>query len=126
MDQPISSLMTKTVVSVRPDDTVRAVGEVLRENALSFVPVMDSRSATVVGVLGAADLLQFQASKRDPEAVHAWEICTYKPVEVTVGTPVREVAALMLARGIHHVVVMDGQQLAGVVSSLDFVRQCLD
>jgi CBS domain-containing protein len=118
--------MTKTVVSVRPDDTVRSVGEVLRESALSFVPVMDNRSAAVVGVLGAADLMQFQASKRDPEAVHAWEICTYKPVQVTLDTPVREVAALMLARGIHHVVVMDGQQLAGVVSSLDFVRKCLD
>ena len=50
-------------------------------------------------------------------------LCTYKPVVVRPTTPISEVASLMLERSIHHVVVIDGATLAGVVSSFDFVRR---
>jgi CBS domain-containing protein len=124
MEKPVSSIMTTPVTSVRPDDSVHAVGEVLRRHDLSFVPVVDS-GGTVVGILSVGDLLQFQASKRDPNTVFAWEICSYKPVDVAPDTPISEVARLMVGRRIHHVIVMENQQIAGVVSSLDFVKQYL-
>jgi len=49
-------------------------------------------------------------------------MCSYKPVVVDAETPIAVVAALMVERGIHHVVVTDRHGIAGVVSSLDFVR----
>ena len=59
---------------------------------------------------------------KDPKAVKAWEICTYRPIEVTPDTPAIEVAELMLTHQVHHVVVMDNEALMGIVSALDFVR----
>ena len=50
------------------------------------------------------------------------EICTYKPLSVSADTPIDDVARQMVARHIHHVVVTEQGRVAGVVSSLDFVR----
>ena len=41
---------------------------------------------------------------------------------VRVDAPLGEVARLMVESNIHHVVVTDGNDIQGVVSSFDFVR----
>ena len=80
---------------------------------------------TIVGAISASDLLQFHALGQDPTAVRAWQRCSYKPIIVSPDTPVSEVARLMIESKIHHVVVIDNDGIAGVVSSLDFVRTFL-
>jgi CBS domain-containing protein len=122
-DKPVSSLMTTPVATVRADDTVEQVGEELRRKGLSFAPVVESPDGPPLGIITAADLLQFQVAKRDPTSVQAWQICSYRPIEVTPDTPIGQVAKLMIERRIHHVVVMEHNVMKGIVSSLDFVRQ---
>ena len=123
MDRAISSLMTTPAWTVRATDTVRAIHEKMHRYNLSFVPVVDGPDDIVVGVISAGDLLQFQLAKRDPDAVHAWEICSYKPIEVGPDASLADVARKMVAAGVHHVIVTENAQLKGVVSSMDFVRQ---
>jgi len=125
MDQPVSSLMSFPVWTVPADDTIEQVEAELRDHQLSFAPVVASPGNTVVGIISASDLLQFRTAGRDPKAVRAWEICSYKPLVVGPGTAVGEVARMMVARGIHHVVVSEDEHIRGVVSSLDFVRKFL-
>ena len=122
-DKPVSALMTTPVTTVRADDTIEQVSEKLRSDGLSFVPVVESRDGPPLGIITATDLLQFQAAKRDPKSVQAWQICSYHPIEVAPDMPVGEVARLMVERRIHHVVVMENKVMKGVVSSLDFVKQ---
>ena len=77
---------------------------------------------TAIGVISAADLMQFNAQGRDPTSVRAWQLCTYKPISVAPDTPTSEVARLMVEHDIHHVIVSDSSGMVGVVSSMDFVR----
>jgi signal-transduction protein with cAMP-binding, CBS, and nucleotidyltransferase domain len=121
MNQPISSLMERHVQAIDMDDTVAQVESLFAREGLSWAPVLESRR-TIMGVISATDLLQFHAQRRDPNEVRAWQLCTYKPISVGADTPASEVARLMIERKIHHVVVTDGAGIAGVVSSLDFVR----
>jgi CBS domain-containing protein len=123
MDKPVSSLMTTPVRTVSASDTIEAVEEEMTRHDLSFVPVVEGSGGAVLGVISASDLLQFQRAGRDPKSVQAWEICTYKPIEVSPDTAIAEAARQMVARKIHHVIVMQDQEVVGVVSSLDFVRQ---
>jgi CBS domain-containing protein len=124
MSTPISSIMQREVLSVGMDDTVQAVQAFMNELALTWVPVLTPEGA-VAGVISAADLRQFGATKQDPAAVRAWQLCTYKPISVEVNTPIEAVAALMVKRQIHHVVVVSGDRLEGVVSSLDLVKRLI-
>ena len=123
MEQTVSSLMSPEVRTVRADDTVEAVSAELRENGMSFVPVVDGPGGALLGIVSAADILQFKSAKRDPASVRAWEICSYKPAEVSADATLSEVARLMVERQEHHVVVVDKDAVVGVVSSLDFVRR---
>ena len=121
MSQPISSLMQRRVCSVGLDDTVQAVEAQMAAKGLSWVPVVEP-NGVVLGVISASDLLRFHADKKDPSKVCAWQLCTYKPITVLPDATVGEVARLMVEKSIHHVVVTEGADIQGTVSSLDFVR----
>jgi CBS domain-containing protein len=121
MSKSISSIMQREVLSVGMDDTVQAVQAFMDELRLTWVPVVTPEGG-VAGVISAADLLRFCSTKQDPASIRAWQLCTYKPIGVGVDASIEAVAALMVQRQVHHVVVMSGDRLEGVVSSLDIVK----
>ncbi len=121
MSQSISSLMQRQVWSVGLDETVQTVEAHMAAKSLSWVPVLES-NGVVLGIISASDLLRFHADKKDPSKVCAWQLCTYKPITVRADATVGEVARLMVEKSIHHVVVTEGADIQGVLSSLDFVR----
>lgn len=121
MSQTLSSLMQRDVYWVSADDTMQAVESKMVAKGLSWVPVVDE-SGAVLGVISSIDLLRFHADGKEASVVCAWQICTYKPLLVRPDASLGEVARLMVEANIHHVVVMDGTDIRGVVSSLDFVR----
>ncbi len=117
----VSSIMRGIVTPLSMDDSIEAVESVMKASRVSSAPVYDTDGA-ILGIITANDLIKFQTMGKDPKAVKAWEICTYRPIEVTPDTPATEVAELMLTHQVHHVVVMDNEALMGIVSALDFVR----
>jgi signal-transduction protein with cAMP-binding, CBS, and nucleotidyltransferase domain len=123
--QTISSLMQRQVAVVEMDQTVGQVEALFAERQLSWAPVLEPQGE-IIGVVSADDLVRFRAQGRDASTVPAWQLCTYKPITVDAGTPIPEVARQMVARHIHHVVVTEQGRVAGVVSSLDFVRAFLE
>ena len=122
MSQLISSLMHASVHSAGMDDTVAQVEALLVDKRLSWVPVIEPSKRDAIGVISASDIVGSHARSRDAATTRAWQMCTYKPIVVDIETPIALVAALMVERSVHHVVVTDRNGIAGVVSSLDFVR----
>jgi signal-transduction protein with cAMP-binding, CBS, and nucleotidyltransferase domain len=125
MNQAISSLMEREVWTADMDATVADVERELTLRHLSWAPVLEP-GGVIVGVISASDLLQFHAQGRDPTTQRAWQLCSYKPISVEAATPISEVARRMVEQRIHHVVVTQQGSIAGVVSSLDFVRTFID
>lgn len=123
MDEPISAMLDKPAATVSMDDSVEQVEAALRSHRVSAVPVVNRETGAVVGIISARDLLRLHEEKRDAAALLAWEICSYKPLEVSPHARLSEVARLMVTHGVHHVVVTENQQVKGIVSSLDFVRR---
>jgi CBS domain-containing protein len=126
MSKPISSMMQTQAMAVDMDATLEQVDEVLRLNNLSAVPVIERSNGSVLGIVSARDLAHFHHLKENAPEVRAWEICSYKPVEVSPDASVSDVARLMVARGIHHVVVTENKAIIGIVSALDFVKQFIE
>lgn len=126
MNRTISSMMTKQTVSVAMDDSITQVENVLRSNNLSAVPVLERANGAALGIISSRDLTRFHFEKKDAGAVHAWEICSYKPLEVSPDALASEVARLMLSKGVHHILVTENRAIVGIVSALDFVRQFIE
>ncbi len=122
MSATIDSLMQTLVQTVDIDDSVAQIETFLATQRRSWVPVTNGEGQ-VIGVISASDLLKFHAEQRDPQAVRAWQLCTYRPIIVGPQAALADVAAEMVARHVHHVVVAEGPRVLGVVSSLDFVAR---
>lgn len=121
MSNTISSLMRQEVCRAGPDDTAQAVEARMVAKGLSWVPVVDA-GGVVLGVISSADPLRLHAEGKSADKVPAWQLCSYKPVTVRPDATLSEVARLMVESDVHHVIVAEGADIRGVVSSLDFVR----
>lgn len=120
-NDPISTLMQTPARTIRMDDTVQAVETFLNNQGLSWVPVVND-DGEVVGGLSADELIRFQTNNPDATTTPVWRLCSYQPVCVGPQSTISDVARLMVERKIHHVVVAEGQEIKGVVSSLDFLK----
>ena len=121
----ILSIMCGSLITVDMQDTVLRVEDVLNQHNLSSVPVIDPERRDCFGIISLKDIAQFRAAKRNPSAVLAWEMCTYKPLAASPQASIEDVARLMVEHRIHHVVVVEDGVLKGLVSSLDVIAASL-
>ncbi len=80
----VADIMTRKVVTARPNTSVSAVAHLLRDNKISSVPVVDDHDH-VVGIISEGDLLGWPPSRSprgwwlrlfDDEAVCLEELAT--------------------------------------------------
>jgi CBS domain-containing protein len=139
----VRDVMTRSVVSVQRSTPLKEVAQALIDNNISGVPVVDVDGA-VLGVVSEADLLvkeqgpdtirhrplaRFLGESRESQAqlvklgaTTATEAMTSPAVTIPPGRPVQEAAAIMTARGVNRLPVVDDGRLVGIVSRADLVR----
>jgi tRNA nucleotidyltransferase (CCA-adding enzyme) len=105
--------MTKDVITVSPQATVKNLANILIQNQVSGVPVADKKGK-ILGIVSEADLVAKKGKQ-----VKA--IMTKKVISVAEDTPVEEIAALMTTRKIKRLPVMRGERIVGIVSRADIV-----
>ena len=129
LKKKIRAIMTKHVISVDMQDTIEKVEHILNSHKLSSVPVIDSARRSDLnecfGIISLRDLAHFHESKKNPTAVRAWEICTYKPIQVSPDLIVSDAAQIMVTNGVHHLVITENKSIKGFVSSLDLIKEYL-
>ena len=121
MSTLVSSLMQRSVRSVDLDVTIAQIEALFAEHKLSWVAVV-SNEGEVLGVISESDLTRFRTVLPNLASMHAWQLCTYRPVSVQADAPVDAVARLMVEHRIHHVPVIENDRVTGVVSSLDLLQ----
>jgi CBS domain-containing protein len=130
----VRDIMTSAVVTVGPGLTIREAAELLASRHISGAPVVDH--GRVVGLITATDILDFVAALPGvpPELVDdtEWnsleehtvdEAMTNAPLHtLPPDATARQAAEMMQKEDIHRIVVMEGERLVGVVSTLDITR----
>ncbi len=139
-------VMTSAVVSVGPDMSTREVAKILRDHAISAVPVVDDAGAPI-GMLSEGDLIGRDEANREDrrdwwltllaegEALNADFLASLRTPErrardvmkgpvVTVGEDMEtsEIARLLTAHRIKRVPVLRDGRIVGIVSRADLVR----
>ncbi|CAB3804777.1 hypothetical protein LMG28688_06068 [Paraburkholderia caffeinitolerans] len=136
-------VMTRDVVSVKPDMTVREAAALLVEHEISGAPVLDPQGL-LLGMISDGDLLhrvelgteEFRRSswlemfsaRRDAAAyvkAHARlvkDVMTGGVVTVGEATPLDEVADLLEIHHVRRVPVMRGDRVVGIVSRANLVQ----
>jgi acetoin utilization protein AcuB len=112
----VRNCMTGTVQTVQADDDVAVVRELFRRRRIRHVPVV--AAGRVVGIVSDRDVRGL-AADRSPTSVDA--IMTPAPATTTPSTPVETAAAVMRARKIGALPVLEGHELVGIVSESDLL-----
>jgi CBS domain-containing protein len=135
--------MTKDVLSVAPDTSLKQVAATLVEHDISGLPVCDA-DGQVVGVVSEADILYKESGepRRRSGGALAWLVdstsyesvlkSTARTAGETMGTPpitigpmrpVADAARLMIEHGINRLPVVDEEErLVGIITRADLVR----
>lgn len=139
----VRDVMTRSVISARRGTSLKGVAQLLVDHRISGVPVVDVDGA-VLGVVSEADLLvkeqgadavrhrplaRFLGESRESRAqlaklgaVTAAEAMTVPAVTITSGRSIHEAAAIMTARRVNRLPVVDDGRLVGIVTRADLVR----
>ena len=139
----VRDVMTESVISVRRSTSLKEVALLLIDHKISGVPVVDEGGA-VLGVVSEADFLvkeqgadsirhrrlarflgesgESRVQLAKLEAVTAGQAMTTPAITVGSQQRISEAAALMTARKVNRLPVVDDGRLVGIVSRADLVR----
>jgi CBS domain-containing protein len=117
----IRDVMAESVVTAEPQETVRAIAELMRDrNVGSVVLVAGGRP---VGFLTDRDLaVSVLADGRDPSEP-AGDHASSPVITADPEMEVEEGAELMIRHGVRRLVVMDGERLCGLVGLDDLAAR---
>lgn len=126
----VRDVMTSDVMAVRQDSTARAAFEAMVSAAVRHLPVLDE-TGRVVGMISDRDvrsnavMLGRRLSADNvvlPDGLTASELMSPRPVTVGPDASAREAVALMLARRIGALPVVEDDVLLGIVTETDMLR----
>jgi CBS domain-containing protein len=146
MSLKASDIMTRTVVTVGLENSVKEVATILCAHGISAAPVC-SVAGQLAGVISEGDLMQSLGTARLQRKARwldllaegddlapafmeyikvdrrpAGEIMTSPAITAQEDTPVSDLADLMTKNRIRRLPIMRGQRLIGIVSRSDIIR----
>jgi CBS domain-containing protein len=136
-------IMRRKIVTVESRMTLQELTKILEENCISGAPVVDS-SGAVLGVVSQTDLVRTRREAspgiplyhreldepalslgihfEDSDQTTVEQIMTPGAISFDEETPVETIADAMLKRHIHRVLVTKGENLVGIVTTMDLLR----
>ena len=139
----VSDVMTRRVVSVAPEATIRHAIRLMLDNHISGLPVIDDKGK-LVGIVSEGDFLRRSEIGTERKRSH-WldaflgpgapandyvhshgfkvkEVMTRKPITVQEDTPLDQVVHLMESLRVKRLPVVRGEKVVGVVSRVSLMR----
>jgi len=113
--------MTKPVLVVGPDHTVRQAAQLMASRRVGSAVVVDPEGSGV-GIMTERDVLNAVGRGLDPDIERVAAHITWEVVYAGPQWTLDEAAAAMIRGGFRHLVVLDGDEVLGVISVRDIVR----
>jgi acetoin utilization protein AcuB len=129
----VSDLMTRALITIRPDDSVEVAVQLLRQRGVRHLLVL--KNARLVGIISDRDIKRALDPERtrkkllgigglyfllEPIFVH--EIMTPNPVTIQPNVPIQEAASVMVAERFGALPVVRGNELVGIITETDLLR----
>ncbi len=117
----VSDIMSTSVRTIHRDITICDLEEIFIAHRISGGPVIDN-SGDLIGFVSKSDVTRFDSTGEDPNYTQVIEIASPLVIIVPPETTIEEAAQTMLEKHVHHLLVTEGEELVGILSSLDFVK----
>jgi CBS domain-containing protein len=121
MTTPVRALIKRAPITLPPTASILQTAQTMREQRVSSGLLIEQEH--LFGLVTDRDLRnRALAAGLDP-ALPVLEIATVAPLTVDIAQPAFEALLLMARHNIHHVPVLDGQRVAGMITATDLTEQ---
>jgi len=117
MPRTVQDVMADVKVTLSPQDSLRDVAKALA-SARTGLGIVEVEGG---GVITERDVLRAIAGGTDLDRAPAGDHMSVHPVSVSPDTPLDDACDIMIARGVRHLLVSDGDALVGVLNMRDVV-----
>jgi CBS domain-containing protein len=117
----VSDGMTEVLLTVGPGHSLREAAGAMWARGVGAAVVIDP-DAPGPGVITERDILRSVAEGENPDEERVAEHLTAKLTFAQPDWSLEQAAAAMVRGGFRHLVVVDGSELAGILSMRDIVR----
>lgn len=122
MNEPISSIMTKDVLSVKKNDTVQAVADILFRKGVHHIPVVNG-SNRLEGIITSFDLLKLKIPHEKFNEVLVKDVMTSKVATLEANELIGAAAQIFLKNLFHGIpIVNEDRELLGIVTTHDILK----
>jgi CBS domain-containing protein len=112
--------MSSVVLSVGPGHSLREAARLMAERSVGAAVVVDPESQGV-GIFTERDLLESLGAGEDPDSERVADHLTSSLVYAAPDWSLEEAAVAMIKGGFRHLVVLEGGEVAGIVSVRDIM-----
>jgi CBS domain-containing protein len=117
----VEDVMSSPVITIKDTDTVLAASKLMKKNEIGCVVVVDKKSKPV-GLMTERDVVRRVAALDIlPSKVQAGKSMTKPPATIDAESDVAEAAKKMRELQIRRLVVLQGGELKGIITSNDIV-----
>lgn len=116
-----ADVMVSDVLTVREDTPLKEVTALFKEKRITGVPVVNA-AGELRGVLSESDIIRKTTSIGAWSPSLAGQVMTSNAVTVAPTDTMQRVCELMYNRRIHRVVVAEGVQIRGIITTMDVLR----
>lgn len=131
---PVSSIMTKNLITANVTDTLRRVTSLLKENKIRHLPIVSGDK--LVGIVSKTDIMRlsfgdmFDGQEDADEAIFDMlkleQVMVSNPTTVQEDDNIRDVAEKFAAAEFHAMPVLNGDKITGIVSTTDLIKYLLE
>jgi CBS domain-containing protein len=117
----VRDAMSKAVLTVGPEHTLRQTAQLMTARRVGSAIVVDPDGAGV-GIITERDVLYAVGRGLDPDVERTSAHLTWDVVYAGPDWTIAEAAGAMVRGGFRHLVVLDGDEVLGVLSVRDVLR----
>ena len=117
----VHEAMSTAVVQLGPDHTLRQAAQLMSRRRVGSAIVVDP-DGEGVGIITERDILKAIGADLDPDVERTAEHITWEVVYASPSWTIEEAASAMVRGGFRHLVVIDGDEVLGVISVRDVLR----
>jgi CBS domain-containing protein len=147
--QTVADVMTKDVITVKRETTLRELAEIFETSHFGSLPVVDD-AGTPIGIITESDLIEQGRSLHIPTVISLFdwviplggerrlerdlqkitaqtvgEIFSSELISISPSDPLSKAADIMSEHKLHALPVLEGKKLVGIVARIDIIRSLI-
>jgi CBS domain-containing protein len=121
MENKLEKIFSRNLITISDTDTIYEADQIMTKRQIRHLPVLD-KNGYLVGLLSKSDFIALSHLEMDLKSISVRELMSSPVKTFSANAQVRAVAQLFVAQKINSGLVMDNNEIVGIVTSEDLLR----